>query len=168
MGFCNEACAFSVSLLLCLCLCLTLCISLPLSGSLCIAQSLTLCLCLCLSVYLSVCLSVCLSLSLSLSLLLQSLVAMKARITKDDLKQKAISVLRQLLPQQWRMSRSRKRLRALCIEEQPWRAQVTKLQFSLPSTYNFLCGSAHLTPTDQSAIGELLSDQLNGSFEQLW
>lgn len=57
--------------------------------------------------------------------LLQPLTVVKRRITRDDLSSKAVTTLQNLLPRLWRMSRCRRRLRTACIEEQPWRAQVS-------------------------------------------
>lgn len=64
------------------------------------------------------------------SLVDQALVAIRHKITRDDLTVKAISVLQQLLPRFWRASRCRHRLRVACLEEQPWRAEANILTAS--------------------------------------
>ena len=61
---------------------------------------------------------------------LQTLLALRHKITRDDLSLKAVSVLQQLLPRIWRASRCRHRLRTVCLEEQPWRAEANILTAS--------------------------------------
>ena len=48
----------------------------------------------------------------------------RGRVTKDDLKLKAMAALQNFLPKMWRVSRCRKRHRTVSTEEMPWRAQV--------------------------------------------
>ena len=62
--------------------------------------------------------------------ILQTLLALRHKITRDDLSLKAVSVLQHLLPRLWRASRCRHRLRTVCVDEQPWRAEANKLTAS--------------------------------------
>ncbi len=50
-----------------------------------------------------------------------------SKITRDDIKVKAIATLQNLLPKLWRTSRCRKKYKVVCVEEQPWRSKVNLL-----------------------------------------
>lgn len=51
----------------------------------------------------------------------------KFKVTREDLEYKAAAVLKSLLLEMWRIQRCRKRLRLVCAEELPWRAQANLL-----------------------------------------
>ena len=53
--------------------------------------------------------------------------ALRLNITNDDLRCKALAVLQSLLPDMWKVSHCRKRLRAVTAEELPWRSQANLL-----------------------------------------
>jgi hypothetical protein len=53
-----------------------------------------------------------------------SLAVVRRRITRDDVRYKAVSTLHTLLPNFWRASKCKRRLRVACMEEHSWRSQI--------------------------------------------
>ena len=55
-------------------------------------------------------------------------VSLSVKITRDDIEFKAHSLVATLLPDLWRKHKCRKRLRAVCCEDMPWRSQANLIQ----------------------------------------